>query len=81
MNGRRRGVLRRLAAFAIGAACTVSTRLADPVPGTGGARYRVEGGGAWDDTGCGVCRPAAGHARPANLKHIVIGFRLVRDLN
>ncbi len=36
-------------------------------------------GGSWDDKGCGVCRPAARHARPATLKHILIGFRLVRD--
>ncbi len=35
-------------------------------------------GGAWDDRGCGVCRPAARHGRPAGLKHIIIGFRLVR---
>lgn len=33
-------------------------------------------GGSWDDKGCGVCRPAARHARPQNLKHILIGFRL-----
>ena len=36
-------------------------------------------GGSWDDRGCGVCRPAARHARPASLRHILIGFRLVRD--
>ncbi len=36
-------------------------------------------GGSWDDKGCGVCRPAARHARPTNLKHILIGFRLVRE--
>ena len=35
-------------------------------------------GGSWDDKGCGVCRPAARHARPDGLKHILIGFRLVR---
>ena len=34
-------------------------------------------GGSWDDKGCGVCRPAARHSRPADLKHILIGFRLV----
>ncbi len=34
-------------------------------------------GGSWDDHG-DVCRPAAGHTRPVNLKHILIGFRLVR---
>lgn len=44
--------------------------------GTG--RYIVKGG-SWDDKGCGVCRPAARHARPAELKHILIGFRLVRE--
>ncbi len=36
-------------------------------------------GGSWDDRGCGVCRPAARHARPTELKHILIGFRLVRE--
>lgn len=35
-------------------------------------------GGSWDDKGCGVCRPAARHSRPKTLKHILIGFRLVR---
>jgi len=40
-------------------------------------RYVVKGG-SWDDRGCGICRPAARHTRPANLKHILIGFRLVR---
>jgi formylglycine-generating enzyme required for sulfatase activity len=46
----------------------------------GGAmeRYVVKGG-SWDDSGCGVCRPAARHTRPANLKHILIGFRLVAE--
>lgn len=39
-------------------------------------RYLVKGG-SWDDKGCGVCRPAARHSRPADLKHILIGFRLV----
>jgi formylglycine-generating enzyme required for sulfatase activity len=33
-------------------------------------------GGSWDDKGCGVCRPAARHSRPVELKHILIGFRL-----
>jgi formylglycine-generating enzyme required for sulfatase activity len=41
-------------------------------------RYLVKGG-SWDDKGCGICRPAARHSRPAGLKHILIGFRLVRD--
>lgn len=36
-------------------------------------------GGSWDDRGCGVCRPAARHGRPTDLKHILIGFRLVRE--
>ncbi len=36
-------------------------------------------GGSWDDKGCGVCRPAARHARPVGLKHILIGFRLVHE--
>lgn len=44
----------------------------------GPGRYVVKGG-SWDDEGCGVCRPAARHSRPAALKHIIIGFRLVRD--
>jgi formylglycine-generating enzyme required for sulfatase activity len=41
-------------------------------------RYVVKGG-SWDDKGCGVCRAAARHARPAALKHILIGFRLAAD--
>jgi formylglycine-generating enzyme required for sulfatase activity len=41
-------------------------------------RYVVKGG-SWDDKGCGVCRAAARHSRPAALKHILIGFRLVVD--
>ncbi len=40
-------------------------------------RFIVKGG-SWDDKGCGVCRPAARHGRPAGIKHILIGFRLVR---
>lgn len=46
-------------------------------PGNPG-RFLVKGG-SWDDSGCGVCRAAARHARPESLKHILIGFRLVRD--
>ncbi len=46
--------------------------------GSGETRFFVKGG-SWDDKGCGVCRPAARHARPADLKHILIGFRLVKD--
>ena len=44
--------------------------------GTG--RFIVKGG-SWDDKGCGVCRPAARHSRPAGLKHILVGFRLVAE--
>ncbi len=44
----------------------------------GGGRHIVKGG-SWDDRGCGVCRPAARHGRPDELKHILIGFRLVRE--
>lgn len=47
-------------------------------PGPKG-RFIVKGG-SWDDKGCGVCRPAARHSRPATLKHILIGFRLVREV-
>ncbi|MGH7186258.1 MAG: formylglycine-generating enzyme family protein [Pseudomonadota bacterium] len=36
-------------------------------------------GGSWDDRGCGVCRPGARQTRPPSLKHILIGFRLVRE--
>jgi formylglycine-generating enzyme required for sulfatase activity len=39
-------------------------------------RFIVKGG-SWDDKGCGVCRPAARHSRPADIKHILIGFRLI----
>lgn len=45
---------------------------------SGAGRYVVKGG-SWDDSGCGICRPAARHARPEALKHILIGFRLVRE--
>lgn len=41
-------------------------------------RHLVKGG-SWDDKGCGVCRSAARHGRPIHLKHILIGFRLIRD--
>lgn len=43
-----------------------------------GEGRRIVKGGSWDDKGCGVCRPAARHGRPERLKHILIGFRLVR---
>lgn len=39
---------------------------------------KIVKGGSWIDRGCGACRPAARSARPADLKHILIGFRLVR---
>lgn len=45
-------------------------------PAAGNARFLVKGG-SWDDKGCGVCRAAARHGRPAAIKHILIGFRLV----
>jgi len=41
-------------------------------------RFLVKGG-SWDDSGCGVCRPAARHSRPAGLKHILVGFRPVME--
>ena len=41
-------------------------------------RYTVKGG-SWDDKGCGVCRPASRHGRPGDLKHILVGFRVVRE--
>ncbi len=46
-------------------------------PGNPG-RFLVKGG-SWDDSGCGICRPAARHGRPADIKHILVGFRLVRE--
>ncbi len=46
--------------------------------GSGETRFFVKGG-SWDDKGCGVCRPAARHGRPADLKHILVGFRLIRE--
>ena len=45
---------------------------------TNAGRFEVRGG-SWDDSGCGVCRSAARHSRPAYLKHILVGFRLVVD--
>lgn len=44
----------------------------------GAAGHHIVKGGAWNDKGCGACRPAARGARPAGLKHIDVGFRLVR---
>ena len=46
---------------------------------TPGARRAWVKGGSWDDKGCGVCRPAARHSRPLSLKHILIGFRLIKE--
>lgn len=46
---------------------------------TAGAGRSIVKGGSWDDKGCGVCRPAARHSRPHFLKHILVGFRLVRE--
>ena len=44
---------------------------------SGQAGYRFVKGGSWDDRGCGVCRPAARHARHEHLRHILIGFRVM----
>lgn len=44
-----------------------------------GVNSYIVKGGSWDDSGCGICRPAARHGRPADIKHILIGFRLVRE--
>lgn len=44
----------------------------------GEGRFIVKGG-SWDDSGCGICRPAARHSRPAGIRHILIGFRLLRE--
>ncbi|MEO1160007.1 MAG: SUMF1/EgtB/PvdO family nonheme iron enzyme [Pseudomonadota bacterium] len=41
------------------------------------AQHSIVKGGSWDDSGCGVCRPAARHSRPDSIKHILVGFRLV----
>ena len=41
-------------------------------------RFIVKGG-SWDDKGCGVCRSAARHYRHQDVKHILIGFRLITD--
>lgn len=44
-----------------------------------GSGRAIVKGGSWDDKGCGVCRAAARHSRPLGLKHILVGFRLVRE--
>jgi len=41
-------------------------------------RFTVKGG-SWDDKGCGVCRPASRHGRPEDIKHILVGFRVVAE--
>jgi formylglycine-generating enzyme required for sulfatase activity len=42
------------------------------------SRFRyITKGGSWDDKGCGVCRAAARDVRHKDLKHIIIGFRLI----
>lgn len=46
-----------------------------------GRERSIVKGGSWDDKGCGVCRVAARHSRPDTLKHILIGFRLVRNIS
>ena len=46
-------------------------------PGNPG-RFLVKGG-SWDDSGCGICRSAARHGRPADIKHILVGFRLALE--
>ncbi len=46
----------------------------------GDDRHFVKGG-SWDDKGCGVCRPAARHSRPDEIQHILIGFRLVQEID
>lgn len=44
----------------------------------GPGRFPVEGG--WGhDRGCGVCRPAARHGRPRDLRQVIVGFRLLRE--
>lgn len=43
----------------------------------GSGRHYVRAG-SWDDSGCGICRPASRHSRPDDIKHILVGFRLVR---
>lgn len=46
-----------------------------------GKNRHIVKGGSWDDKGCGVCRAAARHSRPNGIKHIIVGFRLVRELS
>lgn len=62
----------------IDAAGQVFEWTADPAPGRAG-RHVVKGGGSWDDKGCGICRAAAWHTRPDGIKHILVGFRVVRE--
>ena len=43
------------------------------------ADMHIVKGGSWDNKGCGMCRPAARHLKPADMKHILVGFRLVQE--
>ncbi len=45
------------------------------------AKRQFAVGGSWDDKGCGVCRASARHTRPVDVRHILIGFRLVREIH
>lgn len=45
----------------------------------GSGRFIVKGG-SWDDKGCGICRPAARSSRPGTIKHIIIGIRVLREM-
>ena len=78
------------ASLALGLACAAETVpvapgefLAGSSPAERERAYRLDEdavkGGSWDDKGSGVCRPAARHGRPRQLRHILVGFRLVRD--
>lgn len=54
----------REAARELDEAGQVFERTATPA---GAGRYIINDG-SWDDRGCGVCRPAARHGRPAGLR-------------
>jgi toxoflavin biosynthesis protein ToxD len=45
----------------------------------GGKQYSVLKGCAWDDLP-GFCRAAYAHTRRINAKHILFGFRLVKEI-
>lgn len=36
-------------------------------------------GGAWNDLGCGICRPSARDSRPDRQRNVDLGFRLVAE--